>query len=470
MEIFNPAPQSVPEITMSEPTPIVSPENSAVRSGNVHGFLFIVQFFALSMLATSVGTLFFQLINHYIEDPLLSGIGFYTESFSSYAIKYGIASVIVVAPVYFILAFILNRYLQNGDVSYASRVRKVIISIVMVVASLTLLIDIISLIFNFLSGDYSGRFVPKVLIVFIIGIVVLAYYSVELIRESYTETTALWNRIFFGFALVLSLVPLIWSFFIVDGPSSTRDKQSDDQTITKMTTIKSNISLYYETSGSLPTSLNDITSASGAGVKGGVYLGQKLSADAIKGVTYTKISATGYKLCAVFRAATDTTKNAASMYTMYDYNAEWKHEKGEQCFDQTVDSVMRTYPSNHTYQPINMDTVPSVRTTPFVKPAVAATFAAASSAVPQGILCQDKAGEILSGTAGGYFCKNDASLLWPTMDSACGTGAQWVVKNGDKSNWDFVINCPAVPECSGPQNMICSESGCTSPSKTCTSS
>lgn len=83
-----------------------------------------------------------------------------------------------------------------------------------------------------------------------------------------------------------------------------------------------------------------------------------------------------------------------------------------------------------------------------------------SSAYVSGVTCRDSGKTILSGVAGEKVCENQ-DLRWPKLN--CGesdSDTKWVVKNGNRDNWDFVLECKGLADCNGPQNAICNSEGC----------
>lgn len=94
---------------------------------------------------------------------------------------------------------------------------------------------------------------------------------------------------------------------------------------------------------------------------------------------------------------------------------------------------------------------------------VAINLALTTAAVKVNPTCKALGGTVLSG-AGGFLLCDRGEEIWPALD-ACGSGPEgsgrFVVKGGDTEAWDFVVECPAYPECSGPKGALCNASGCT---------
>jgi hypothetical protein len=83
-----------------------------------------------------------------------------------------------------------------------------------------------------------------------------------------------------------------------------------------------------------------------------------------------------------------------------------------------------------------------------------------SAAVPSALVCQAMK-TLASGIGGSKVCDGQG-FTWPAIEH-CGANpsdSKWVVKSGNASNWDFVLDCKEFTDCNGPQNAICNSSGC----------
>ncbi len=87
-------------------------------------------------------------------------------------------------------------------------------------------------------------------------------------------------------------------------------------------------------------------------------------------------------------------------------------------------------------------------------------LALATTASRIGLACRLAGGQVVSGTGGAPLCDRGEET-WPVLDMCGGEGVRFVVKGGDTDAWDFVIECAAYPECSGPKGALCNARGCT---------
>lgn len=160
-----PAQPGLDRLPVPRPRPYVS-----ARDAVLYGLLFI----ALGNVAWGIGSLGLQVIDGLIADPA----DFYRGR--SYSSQWSIASLIVFTPVFLVLNHrVMRRTVADGGRS-RSLVRKWFASITVIIATLTLLGDAVTVIYAFLSGDLTLRFLAKAVWVAILAAVVLTYLRDEI--------------------------------------------------------------------------------------------------------------------------------------------------------------------------------------------------------------------------------------------------------------------------------------------------
>lgn len=434
-----------PQPPYQQQPPASYQQNSGNETQNpaMHFFLFLVSFLSLCFMSTGAGAVLFQFINKNFSytDPLRYD---YFNYFSQYAIKYGIAALIIATPVYFGLMYLINKYLYEGKISENSKVRKWLTYIVLFLAAGTIIGDLVSLVYNMLGGDIVARFILKVLVVLFIAGSIFAYYLVDMKKKDMIGRVYVANKIIFSAAVFLILLILILGFTVIDSPFASRDKKIDDQTISELRSIADSLENYYRKNNTLPNTLDELQ-------KSDTYYSRQILN---KSITYQKTGVAEYKLCADFKRASSEYKQE---HYMDEFNEEWKHSKGKDCFDRNVESAMPKRGVLQNSPTDNFAAMAEARHRASIKSAM-------SSTVPLGIICRDNNGTILSGKGGDSACSvngND-NLTWPQV-SGCGSSpesARWIVQNGDSNNWTITLSCQEFHLCNGPSNAICSEKGC----------
>ncbi len=141
-------------------------------------FLYLLSFGTLATWTCGLGSLFFTLIDMNFPDPVAAQ-RFVNVSF---AISGAMASVIVAFPLYLLTMRLLIRGVESQPEKLDSGVRKWLTYIALLIASATVIGDLVTFLSYFLRGELSIRFVLKVLTVLGIAGGVFWYYLLWLER------------------------------------------------------------------------------------------------------------------------------------------------------------------------------------------------------------------------------------------------------------------------------------------------
>lgn len=142
----------------------------SAREALLYGLLFI----ALGVVATHIVFLGFGIIEYLLPDP------FETYPDGGAAMRWPIATLIAFLPLFLWLNRRANRGADDAAQRQRSLVRRWVASVTMLVAVLTLLGDLVTVVYVFLNGDLSLRFIAKAVLVAVMGGLVLAYYRDEM--------------------------------------------------------------------------------------------------------------------------------------------------------------------------------------------------------------------------------------------------------------------------------------------------
>jgi len=282
-----------------------------------YAFLYIISLITLGWLAISSGIIIFQLINKYIPDAI-SG---YRNCYDSSAIRFAIASIIVASPIYYISTWKINKHLRAGELQKESNIRKWLSYLIILVSSVVIIGSLIAVIFGFLEGELTSRFLLKIVTMLVISGTVLSYYFYDIKREIITGEKDKVLKIYFIFSLIVSIAILILAMFFVESPFNARNKKIDDKTVQNMSQTKNSIDTFVSNSDRLPNTLEEL--------KNSRYYYPK--SETIENIDYKIISKEKYKLCADFKTSSEDD-DCRSFY----YNEQWQHKKGYQCIEKTV--------------------------------------------------------------------------------------------------------------------------------------
>src|SRR6185369_6211923 len=127
-------------------------------------FLHLLGIITLIVSVISFITLWFQYINVWLPDVLQ-----YAGTGSSYLdpIRWAVAALVVVFPVYILVCWILGRDYKADASRREVRARKWLLYLTLFIAAVTIIVDLITLLYNYLNGDLTLAFFFKILVVLV---------------------------------------------------------------------------------------------------------------------------------------------------------------------------------------------------------------------------------------------------------------------------------------------------------------
>jgi hypothetical protein len=162
--------------------PFVIPVPRPVAAGSTRDtFLYLVMFVTLVVSSYNFCSLVFELINRAFPDPAMVRQYYYRSTLQE--TRWDLASLIVAFPVFLSIASFMERSVRREPIKRASRIRRQLTYVMLFLASNALICDLIALIYNFLGGELSTRFVLKVLTVGLIAGGVFGYYLTDLRKD-----------------------------------------------------------------------------------------------------------------------------------------------------------------------------------------------------------------------------------------------------------------------------------------------
>ncbi|MFH1670595.1 MAG: DUF5671 domain-containing protein [Patescibacteria group bacterium] len=291
-------------------------------------FLHLITVVLLYASVVSAITLLFQYINVLFPDQL----SFYYAGALG-AIRWSTATLLIMYPVFVLTSWILQREMKASPEKAEFRIRRWLLALTLFLASLTIIIDLITLVYNFLSGELSVRFMLKVLVIFAVTGTVFGYYMWEWRRKHFGKSPI--QRSFAWGVSVFVIAAIAASFFIVGSPNYQRKVRLDEQRVQHLQNIQYEIINYWQQKKSLPSSIASLTDP---------IRGFTVPIDPVSGEPYgyTAVSALSFELCATFDVATPeplrTPTGRSEVVGPYgETNQSWVHEAGVDCFDRTID-------------------------------------------------------------------------------------------------------------------------------------
>lgn len=305
--------------------------NGLSKSGPKDVFTHLLAIVTLYISAVSFGALIFQYIDRFFPDPLVD-----LYAYPSGAIRWAIASLVVVFPVYVWLSWTLRRDEVRNPEKRELKIRKWLLYFTLFAASAVIIGDLIMLIYNFLGGDLSARFVLKILAVLFVALVVFGYYLWNLKSEQMAVSDPRMRWFVFFVAAVVAAAT-IGGFFMVGSPFQERMRRFDQRRIEDLQNIQWQVVSYWQRKDKLPENLDQLRDD----ISGFV---SPRDPETNESYEYRKTDGLSFELCATFLKASAEEKS-------YPYLVEpsgmplrgqgnWVHAEGRACFGRTIDSEL----------------------------------------------------------------------------------------------------------------------------------
>lgn len=296
-------------------------------------FMHLLMIITLYLSAAAFLTLLFQLINSFVPDPL----DWYVPGG---AIRWAIATLIVIFPVFIWASWFLNRSIAASPDKADLRIRKWLMYFTLFAAAGIIMGDLVTLIFNFLEGDLTTRFLLKVCAVLVVAAAVFGYYLYDLRRKP--RTFAGGATVFAWSVAIVVLATVIVGFIAVGSPFRQRLARFDDRRVNDLQTIQFSLVNYWQQKEELPAALSALEDdISGFRVPTDPATGQPYE--------YFRTGDLSFELCATFELASEKGRgDAARIPVPVDRfgveQVSWEHDAGRVCFSRTIDPEL--YPPN----------------------------------------------------------------------------------------------------------------------------
>ncbi len=290
-------------------------------------FLTLGNIISLITIIITAINLLFSLLDRFIPDVLTDAYVYGYNSNLYTNLQTPLAILIIFFPIFFILAYYFRTHLNNSLNKKESGFLKWVIYFIIFLASLTIIIDLITLVHYFISGEITLRFIYKVVGVIILSSITLTYY-ISLLKDKkkniLVEVKDFNIRKILGlisFLIILSLIVI--TFIIMGSPKTQRQYRLDNLKVDNLQSIEANIDNYYTEKGALPAKLTDLEINYNPNI---IY--DPINKEIFK---YVVVDKTNYKLCANFLTETPEKTELLSN--------KWHHGVGETCFDLKVSQI-----------------------------------------------------------------------------------------------------------------------------------
>ncbi|MDD3102252.1 MAG: DUF5671 domain-containing protein [Patescibacteria group bacterium] len=278
---------------------------------------------------------FILLITEYISVIFPDALSFYYNGITR-AIQSSTSILIISIPVFILTSWMLGKDLKNNPEKREMKLRKWLLYFTLFISALTIIIDLIVFINNFLSGELTIQFFLKILTVLLVAVAVFGYYIWDLKRKD-PETSKLPKILAWVISGVV-LISIIWGFFILGTPAIQRDRRLDEQRVSNLQEIQERIVNYWTQKEKLPQNLGELEDS----ISGFIV---PQDPETVVSYEYNVTGPLSFELCATFNASSKNPKSISpaklrsspALNQFGSLQQNWDHETGKTCFTRTID-------------------------------------------------------------------------------------------------------------------------------------
>ena len=301
-------------------------KNTTVKSTPKDVFLHLLNIFTFYLGVISFITLYIQYISALFPDPL----SFYYTAIAT-GVRISTSILVIAIPVYILTSWLLGKDLASNPKRRELKLRKWLTYFTLFISAITIIVDLIMFVYSFLSGELTTQFFLKVFVVLLVAGAVFGYYIWDLRRKKMKSKTP---KILAWVLSFVVLASIVWGFFIIGTPAEQRQRRFDEERISDLQMLQSQIINFWIQKEALPQDLSELE-------------------DSISGFTVPKdpqndlayeyiiIDTLSFELCATFKTSTEdfgsTSKGARSVYSFDSFQQNWAHEAERTCFERTID-------------------------------------------------------------------------------------------------------------------------------------
>jgi hypothetical protein len=302
--------------------------------------------------ASAFLSLIFATLDKVFPDVLTATYQYGYASYSYESMRSALAILIIVFPVFVLLSVFWHRAAEKEIAHWDDILRRWVVYLILFLASVLVVVDLVTLVRYFVSGEITIRFILKVAIVLSTGALVGWYYLLHLRTTGPTKRQ---HMLALTKGIIFALGSIIWAFVVMGGPGAQRDLRLDQRRVEDLQSLQSQIIMVWQQKEKLPETLDELKNPIANYMapqdpefqKGKVY-------------EYKKLSAMKFELCATFiapipkgyvensRGGVFPTKDIAVSSMPYPgggLNDSWGHQEGRTCFERTIDpEIYPPYP------------------------------------------------------------------------------------------------------------------------------
>jgi len=305
-------------------------------------FLHLLHIIALYGSAVALLSILWQLINLAFPDPTQD---LYRYFATNGAIRWGIAFLVIMFPVLLGTGRFLENVYKKEPEKKELKIRKWLVYLTLFITALIIIGDLIRLIFEFLEGELTPRFLLKFASVLAVAFAVFWYY-LQGMREKEWKIFG-WNakKIFVWKVIVIVIVIMVAGALFVDSPKEEKMYRRDERRTQDIQNLQNYVLEYWKKENVLPEGISKLPIEA----KDEEFDPRK-DPKTKEEYAYEVRGENAFALCAVFeketrgkggypyperpvRVPVDFEKPEPEFYIE---NSDWGHEAGEACFERSI--------------------------------------------------------------------------------------------------------------------------------------
>lgn len=307
-------------------------------------------FLSIGVLVTLIASvsaflnLAFATLDHVFPDVLNATYQTGYVSYSFEGMRSALAVLIIVFPVFLILSRLWIRAQKQERSLWDQVLRKWVLYLILFLASITVVVDLVTLVRYFVSGEITVRFLLKVALVLVVA-GLAGWHYVRALKGQY-DWTVKWVALKSG---VLTLALIVWSFSVMGSPMSQRDLRLDQRRIEDLQSIQWQVITFWQQKQKLPQSLDELSNP-----LSGFVVPKDPEFQKGRAYEYMSKSSKTFELCATFSLPIPegwVENGGGGVMPMRDVAVSsmlyggvggdsWKHDVGRTCFERTIDPDM----------------------------------------------------------------------------------------------------------------------------------
>ena len=292
-------------------------------------FYYLLSLVALIFMCFSVGMIIFSIIDKTVIDAL----AYFGSIHNDGSLRFGIAALLISTPIFFLCVRAINKNMKKGDLDQDSALRNWLTYFILAVSAVIILGSLVAVIYDFLSGEATGKSILQFVTVMIISALVFSYYLYDIRRDKIKKNDKVIN-IFSLIGLTVVVAVFVASWFFIESPQIARNRRIDDKLLNNINSVENYINNYYDLKNVLPDNLEQVADESGIYVSYQTFFDPETKQE----IEYHKLGEKDFELCANFRVDSYEylDRKNVLVYDKYQLDNSKVYKQGWNCFKGTL--------------------------------------------------------------------------------------------------------------------------------------